>query len=883
MKEAQRVIDGLNEKIPPWRKWGAYVSERAWGTVREDYSANGDAWNFITHDMAAAKAFRWGEDGLCGWCDRFQTMIFSLALWNGKDPILKERLFGLNPFEGNHGEDVKEVYFYLDALPTHSYMKYLYRYPHKVFPYTQLVEENRRRTTQDREYELVDTDIFAENRFFDIYVEYAKASPEDTCIRIEIFNRGPEEATISVLPQLYFRNSWSWEAGDQEMPEITAGPFSKDFQSLYADPKHILPPHWLHTNYTLSPFYLVGTPGAELLFTNNESHNERLYGQNVKSRTPYVKDAFHRYVIHREPCINPTGNGSKSCFYYKELSIPSGKSQVIYMRLTPQLTSSPLKDIEKIVGMRREESNEFYAEILPQKSTAVDRVIHRQAHAGLLWSTQFYWYHVKKWLEGDNPQAAPPESRYNIRNEHWMQLRAHDLLIMPDKWEYPWFASWDAVFHCLALSSVDLPFAKHQLGQFLHYLYQNPNGQVPAYEWEFSDTNPPVQAWGAWILYKKENKGDLEFLHMCFIKLLYNFGWWVNKVDKLGNNVFEGGFLGMDNISIIDRSKPLSDGGFFEQSDGTGWMGFFSLTMMKIALELTKLSADYEKMAILFFENFMQIALAMQGTKARPMDLWDNEDGFFYDVLCKPDGTHHRLKVRSFVGLVPFFACEGFDEEELKQYTHFYNYLKLFVKFHPMISEKCVIEIESKGRKKILFSLSSFQQMKSVLQYAFNPEEFLAPFGLRSLSKYHQNHPYDFHGHHVAYEPGESLERIMGGNSNWRGPIWMPTNFLFLDSLKRLDALTEGSFSIKIGEKTKGIQDLIHDLRERLTNLFRPNAQGVRPIFDDCKLFNKDPEWKELLLFFEHYHPETGRGLGASHQTGWSALVATLLEDKYRL
>jgi hypothetical protein len=880
-KESVRIEDSLDQKVPPWRKWGAYVSERAWGTVREDYSESGDAWNSVSHDMSRSKAYRWGEDGLCGWCDFYQTLVFSLALWNGKDPILKERLFGLNPYEGNHGEDVKEYYYYLDAVPTHSYMKFLYRYPHNRFPYEQLVLENQKRTTLDREFELIDTGIFAENAFFDVVVEYAKAGPEDTCIRLEIFNRGDADAEISLLPQLTFRNRWTWDKRFENAPEICEGPFSSQFQSLYADPKEIPPPDWISADYTISPFYLVGDVAEELLFTNNESHNERLYGPSSKSCSPYVKDAFHRYVIAKEHCINPLQKGTKACFYYKELCVPAHGSKVLKFRLCQNLSKKPLDDVDSVIATRKREADAFYDVIQKSVRTEEEKGIQRQAFAGLLWSTQFYFYDVKTWLEGDDPAAPPPSSRFDGRNGHWRHLHSHNLIVMPDKWEYPWFASWDCSFHAVALSLIDIPYAKHLLGLFLEHQYQHPNGQIPAYEWGFSEANPPVQAWALWLIYQKEKqekgKGDTDYLELNFLKLTDNFNWWVNKIDRFGNNVFEGGFLGLDNISIVDRSKPLPNGGFFEESDGTGWMGFFALIMMKIALELSKDKPLFERLAMVYLENFIGIAGAMQGTRARSIDMWNEEEGFLYDTLCLPDGEYFHLKVRSFVGLIPFFSIGYLEEEELSQFPHFYKHFQLYIQhFHKLVG-KCIKEYTVSGKKRYVFSLMTVEQMQRTLQRVWDPDEFLSEYGLRSLSKYHEKNPFVFHNHTVGYEPGESLEKIKGGNSNWRGPIWLPTNYLFLRGLVQLASILGPDHTVAIKGKEITLGEMIADLRERLINLFRKDANGYRPIFGATQGF-EDPHWKDLIQFFEHYHGDTGRGLGASHQTGWSALIANLIQ-----
>lgn len=881
-KESSRINDSLDKKVPPWRKWGAYVSERAWGTVREDYSASGDAWNYLPHDMARSKAYRWGEDGLCGWCDFYQTFVFSFAFWNGKDPILKERLFGLNPYEGNHGEDVKEYYYYLDATPTHSYMKFLYRYPQNPFPYDHLVEENKKRTVFDREFELIDTGIFANNEFFDVVIEYGKADAEDTCVRVEIFNRSDKDATISILPQIAFRNRWTWDRKWEDMPEISVGPYSSEFQSLCADPKDIPPGDWRSETYPFGMYYLVGDPAEEFLFTNNETHNERVFGPQSKSHSAYVKDAFHRYVIQKENCLNPAKQGTKACFHYKELHIGALQSRVLRFRLCQQLSKKPLSDVDAVISARKREADEFYDSFQMKKLRSEDKLIQRQALAGLIWSTQFYCYDVKRWLEGDDPALPPPASRYEIRNGHWLHLHCHNMIVMPDKWEYPWFASWDCSFHAVSLSLVDIPYAKHLIGLFLEHQYQHPNGQIPAYEWGFSEANPPVQAWAVWRIYQKDQKengkGDADFLELSFLKLMDNFNWWVNKLDHLGNNVFEGGFLGLDNISIIDRSKPLPDGGFFEESDGTGWMGFFALIMMKIALELAKVKPLFERLAMVYLEHFIGIAGAIQGTRNRPVDMWDEQDGFLYDSLCFQDGRHSRLKVRSFVGLIPLFSMDFFEEEEMAQFPHFNKHFHLYIQhFHKLVG-RCLTEYEVKGKKRYFFSLLSLEQTSRVLQKVWDSDEFLSPFGLRSLSKFHEKNPFDSHGSIVGYEPGESIEKIKGGNSNWRGPIWFPTNYLFLCGLNRLAETVGFDYKVNIKGVDVCLGEMIHGLRHRLVDLFRKDETGARPIFRDTKGF-EDPHWKELVQFFEHYHGDNGRGLGASHQTGWSALVANLIQD----
>lgn len=628
--------------------------------------------------------------------------------------------------------------------------------------------------------------------------------------------------------------------------------------------------------------YLYADAGADMLFTNNETHQERWDNGKTASCSPYVKDAFHRYVIQKEACINPAKTGTKACLHYASIEIPAQSSHVFHLRLTPEKLQNPIHDVDAIVSQRKKEADEFYQSVQHQALSEDDKKIQRTAMAGMLWGSQYYYYDVKTWLDGDNPSAPPPASRYGIRNMHWRHLHANQIISMPDKWEYPWFASWDCAFHTMVLSLTDLPFAKKQLKTFLLHPFQHPNGQVPAYEWGFSDTNPPVQAWALWNIYEKEKskegKADHDYLEFCFLKLMQNFSWWVNKVDRLGNNVFEGGFLGLDNISIIDRSKPLPNGGFFEQSDGTGWMGFYALYMMRISLELAKTKPLFELIAFIFFEHFINIACAMEYSKARPIDLWDEEDGFFYDVILKPDGSHQRLKLRTFVGLIPFIALDFFDDEELKAFPKFYSHFQLYLAHRKHLLGRSITVLNTDGKKRYLFSLMTLDQMRRVLQYAWNPDEFLSSYGLRSLSKVYEKNPLKWMGNEVHYEPGESFERIKGGNSNWRGPIWFPTNCLFLNAMVRLKSAI-GDFEIQVNAKPVQLEEMIDGLRNRLIDLFRRSGNNVRPIHGDQPLFQQDPHWKDLILFYEHYHGDTGRGLGASHQTGWSGLVANLIDQ----
>ncbi len=856
-----------------WKKWGAYVSERSWGTVREDYSPNGDAWNYLTHDMARSKAYRWGEDGIAGFCDYFQTVALSFAFWNEKDPILKERLFGLTPFEGNHGEDVKECYYYLDATPSQSYMKFLYKYPQEEFPYEQLIQENKKRTTLDREFEIYEIDAFKENRYFDVFIEYAKNEEEDICIKLEAWNRGAEKAVLHILPQLLFRNRWSWgdTLGEEPIISLEKG---KDHVALVATPYNVPYPVKDCSDYKCPLMRLYGSTPKEALFTNNETHNERVWGADVKSRTPYVKDAFHRYIIDKEPCVKTDQKGSKASLHY-EIVIEPQSSFELFFRFTAKELLDPLSDVASIIALRKKDADEFYAQIQHATLSQEDKSIQRGALAGMIWSQQLYLYDVKQWLVGDSEKFPPPQGRGEIRNGKWSHLYAADVVSMPDKWEYPWFASWDLAFQSVAISLVDSDLAKEQMVLLLKHWFQHVNGQIPAYEWSFSDLNPPVQAWALWKIYLQEKettgKGDLNFLLFGFLKLVQNFSWWVNKVDRLGNNCFEGGFLGLDNISVIDRSEPLPDGRMIEQSDATGWMGLYSLIMMRIALELSKEEPCYTSLATDFFENFIYISDTMHETKG----MWDEEDGFFYDVLLDSSGNVEPLKIRSFVGLIPFYSILFMDESELKSYKAFYDRLIQFKNRNEEKVNRCFFKVGN----NFIFSLINENQIKKTLSKAFDPAEFLSDYGLRSISKYHEKNPLLFGSSIVRYEPAESLEKIKGGNSNWRGPIWIPTNYLFLDSLYKLKMVFGEDYIIEVAGEYKKLGELHTLLKEHLSSLFRKTKEGARPIHGDCKLYQEDPYWKELLLFYEHYHGDTGRGLGASHQTGWSGLIANVINQ----
>ena len=864
-----------------WRRWGPYLSERSWGTVREDYSPNGAAWDFLSHDASRSKAYRWGEDGLAAICDRYQLLVFGLALWNGKDPILKERLFGLTPSEGNHGEDVKEYYFYLDSTPTHSYMKYLYKYPQESFPYEYLVEENRNRVGKGFEFELLDTGIFDEDRYFDVFVEYAKASPEDLCVRIEAVNRGPEAASLHLIPHLWFRNIWGSTEPRGVPPVITGNP-QKDTVCLIADDSNADRLKNLPFNYQLGKRYLYAPPGGRPLFTDNETNAERIYGVPNSSR--YVKDAFHRTIIHDEAeAVNPDATGTKSCLHY-EYNVPAGGSIVLRLRLSPDRLKTPLDDVDAIVSKRHAEADEFYAAIQPPKATKDEKLVQRQAFAGLLWSKQSYLFDVNAWFEGDNPGFPPPDSRLGIRNRHWRHLNSMRILSMPDKWEYPWFAAWDLAFHTVPLAIVDPEFAKEQLFLMLFEQFQHPNGQIPAYEWEFSDLNPPVHAWAVWRVYSMEKartgKGDREFLEKCFHKLLINFAWWVNKVDSAGNNVFEGGFLGLDNITVIDRSDRLPGGAVLEQSDATGWMGMFCLNLMRIALELAAEDKAYESLALKFFEHYIYIGAAMKNMGGRKYSLWDEDDGFFYDVLRFPDGSFNKFRVRSLVGIIPVYAAETLRLADINHFHEFRTNFLWFVENRKQLTESCCHYVERKQQYEL--TIVNEEQLRRILERLLSPDEFLSPFGIRSLSKFHEHDPFVFGHSEVRYDPAESDNKIKGGNSNWRGPIWFPTTFLIIESLRILGAGYGDDFKITISGDSGSERNLFEIGREianRMIKIYTRDKNGERPVYGGAAKFQQDPHWKDLILFYEFYHGDNGAGIGASHQTGWSALVAALIDD----
>ncbi|MFL6332215.1 MAG: MGH1-like glycoside hydrolase domain-containing protein [Pyrinomonadaceae bacterium] len=881
--EQERLKEGVDAPVRPWRKWGPYVSERAWGTVREDYSAHGNAWEYFPHDHARSRAYRWGEDGLAGICDRYQVLCFALALWNGRDPILKERMFGCVASEANHGEDVKEYYFYLDATPTYSYSKFLYKYPQAAYPYERLIQENRSRGPQQPEYELLDTGVFDEDRYFDLFVEYAKAAPEDLVVRIEVFNRGPEDATFHLLPQLWFRNTWAWYPEARPEPAITLGPDGPGYSSLKAN--HAEPVPGLAFEYRLGTRYLYAEGGGRPLFTFNETNGPRIWG--AESRRPYVKDAFHRYVVNGEQgAVNPEPFGTKTCFHYADLNVPAGGSVVVRLRLTDEVLSEPLRDVDEIVAVRRREADEFYEGVHPPKASEDERRIQRQALAGMLWTKQIYLYDVNVWLDGDNPACPPPESHKRVRNVHWKHLNSMRVISMPDKWEYPWFAAWDLAFHCVPLALVDAEFAKEQLWMLLFEQFQHPNGQLPAYEWEFSDLNPPVHAWAVWRVYNmdrvRSGEADREFLEKCFHKLLINFAWWVNKVDAQGNNVFEGGFLGLDNITVLDRSHALPEGATLEQSDATGWMGMFCLNLMRIALELAKENSVYEALATKFFQHYAYIGAAMQQMGEDDVEVWDEQDKFFYDVLTRADGSHQKFRVRSLVGLIPLYAIERLEEDWIEPFKSFGESLHWFLENRQDIVQRCVTTVEHDGKLVHVLAILTLEQMRGLLERVWDPQEFRSAYGLRSLSKAHEGQPFVFGDAQVGYEPAESQEMLKGGNSNWRGPVWFPTTFMMIESLRKLGKAYGHQLAIESpvpGEPPVKLDEMARGFAERLISLFTRGPDGRRPAHGWYEKFQTDPHWRDYLLFYEYFHGDTGMGLGASHQTGWSGLVASLIDE----
>jgi Glycosyl hydrolase family 63 C-terminal domain len=899
--EDQRLEEARTRK-KHWKRWGPYLSERQWGTVREDYSAGGTAWEFLPHDHARSRAYRWGEDGIGGISDRHQMICFALAMWNGRDSILKERLFGLTGNQGNHGEDVKEYYFYLDSTPTHSYMRMLYKYPQAAFPYEQLVEENARRGKEDPEYELLDTGIFAESRYFDVSVEYAKADVEDILIQITAVNRGPEHATLQLLPTLWFRNTWSW-GRDLRRPIARVAPSVPGCACAELQ-------HWQYGKRWL---LCGGQP--ELIFTENETNCERLFGTKNRS---YVKDAFHAWVVQGDKtAVNPKQCGTKMAAVYG-LDLGPGESATLKLRLTDLEPLSHLvgsvvtggmespgqgesgkdvpsandfdADFDSLFALRRKDADEFHASRAPKQLSDDAKMVMRQAFAGMLWCKQFYHYDVRHWLEGDPASPPPPKERLQGRNKDWTHLYNDDIISMPDKWEYPWYAAWDLAFHCITLAIIDPDFAKEQLILLLREWYMHPNGQLPAYEWALGDVNPPVHAWAAWRVYKIERRvrgvADRGFLEKVFHKLLLNFTWWVNRKDPEGMNIFQGGFLGLDNIGVFDRSAPLPTGGHLEQSDGTSWMGMYCLNMLAIALELAKEDPAYEDVASKFFEHFVNIAHAMNDMGADGNSLWDDEDGFYYDVLHLPTGEERFMKIRSMVGLIPLFAVETLEPEIVDRLPGFKRRMQWFIDNHTDVPEH--IEMTQRSGKGVrrLLSLANRKQLKRVLARMLDETEFLSEYGVRALSRFHLDHPYEVqvngHVNRVDYEPAESTTGLFGGNSNWRGPIWMPVNYLLIESLQKFHHYYGEDFKVECPSHSGQDADLWQvaaEISRRLTRIFLRDADGRRAVAGGNEIFQTDPHWKDLLLFFEYFHGDNGAGIGASHQTGWTGLVAKLIEQ----
>jgi len=869
--ENQRLLEA-NQNQQPWRRFGPYLSERQWGTVREDYSATGDAWNYTTHDQARSRAYRWGEEGLAGFCDDKQLLCLSLGLWNGQDAILKEQLFGLSGSQGNHGEDVKEIYYFLDNTPTHSYQKLLYKYPQGAFPYEQLVQENARRTRQDPEFELLDTGVFAENRYFDVFVEYAKAAPDDLLIQYTIVNRGPAEATLHVLPQLWFRNTWAWGYHDYR-PTLTAtlaGGVQVSHQELGE-----------------LAWYAEG--GPELLFCDNNSNTQRLSG--TPSPESFFKDGINNYVVNQQAeAINPARTGTKAAAHYV-LTLAAGASQQVRLRLGPAGQAQPFADFTALMEQRQAEADEFYAEHQQAITDPDARLVQRQAFAGMLWSKQFYKYDVGRWLAGDPGQPTPPPERLTGRNADWKSLDNNDIISMPDTWEYPWYAAWDLAFHCIPLAQLDPEFAKNQLRLLCHDWYMHPNGQLPAYEWRFGDVNPPVHAWAAFRVFKMDQKqrgdgGDVAFLQTLFHRLLLNFTWWVNRKDRGGRNIFEGGFLGLDNIGVFDRSAPLPDGAYLEQADGTAWMAMFALNMMRIALELSRSNPVYQDLASKFFEHFLYIAEAMTNVGNSALNLWDDEDEFYYDALNTAEGKHELLKVRTMVGLIPLFAVEVLDESLLDSAPQFLARMNWLLTNRPQLAA-LVSHWQEPGRGATrLLSLLRGHRLKRLLARMLDSEEFLSDYGVRSLSRVYLGHPYVFRETTitVSYQPAESATDLFGGNSNWRGPIWLPVNFMLIEALQRFHHYFGADFKVEYPTRSGQFATLLEvaeALTARLTKLFLRDPQtGRRACFGDSDTLQHDPHFQDYLFFNEYFNGDTGHGLGASHQTGWTGLIAKLLQPR---
>jgi Glycosyl hydrolase family 63 C-terminal domain len=884
--EEQRLEQARRQEMD-WRKWGPYLSERQWGTVREDYSPDGNAWNYLPHDHARSRAYRWGEDGLGGITDNHSLLCFAVALWNGKDPILKERLFGLTNNEGNHGEDVKEYYFYIDSTPTHSYMKYLYKYPQAAFPYDDLVETNRNRDRYELEYELLDTGIFDDDRYFDVFVEYAKADAEDILIQVSIANRGPEAAPIHLLPTLWFRNTWSWTVGGAK-PVLT---------KLEGTGNSVVHAHITDTllDQYIRDYYFYCDGVVPLLFTENETNHQRLSGS--LNFSPYVKDGIHNYIVHgQQDAVNPHGVGTKVSPHY-QLLIEPNQMKVLRFRLTkqaPAQVGEPFgPHFDQTFATRLQEADAFYASVMPPSVLAdSDRAnIMRQALAGMMWTKQYFYYDLDQWLRERNVTPwTPAAEKQHVRNSDWFHMHNDDIVSMPDKWEYPWYAAWDLAFHVIPISLIDPDFAKDQLMLMLREDYLHPNGQIPAYEWNFGDVNPPVHAFATWEIYTRDRErndgvGDIEFLKYAFSKLLINFTWWVNRKDQGGNNLFEGGFLGLDNIGVFDRSSPLPTGGYLEQADGTAWMVFFSQRMFQIAIELALHDPMYEDFAIKFFEHTMWIAGAMDRIGEHRDELWDEEDGFFYDVLRLPDGNSTRLKVRSLVGLLSLMAVAVFPEEAFVKLPRLKERAELFILRHPELTHNIHLPVKLGERNRLMLSILNEDKVRRVLERMLDETEFLSDYGIRSLSRHHLEHPYRFHHngqeYKVGYVPGDSTSGMFGGNSNWRGPIWMPVNLLLLRALLQLYSYYGDSFKVEYptgSGRFLSLFEVTKCLSERIVGIFLQDETGRRPVYGGAEKFQTDPHWRDLILFYEYFNGDNGAGIGASHQTGWTGCVARVIQ-----
>jgi hypothetical protein len=866
-----------------WKQWGPYLADRAWGTVREDYSPDGTAWEYFPHDHARSRAYRWNEDGLAGICDRRQVLCFALALWNGRDPILKERLFGLTTNEGRHGEDVKEYGFHVDATPTHSYLKYLYKYPQRAFPYQQLIDGNAQRSRNDPEYELLDTGIFDDNRYFDVIVEYAKDAPDDLGIRVTVHNRGPRPADVDVLPTIWFRNTWSWGL-DARQPRLEA---ADDLPGARVIGVH---------HFELPDYLLLCDGSPQLLFTNNETNFARLFG--AENRERWVKDGINDYIVSgTAAAVNPAQHGTKACARYRVRVAPGG-CETIRLRLSTSARhdtrgdGAPFATLDELFATRIREADEFFDAVAPEGAPEDVRRVQRQAFAGLVWSKQFYHYDLRRWLRGDPAGPEPPRQRLSGRNTEWTNIYNADIISMPDKWEFPWYAAWDLAFHCIPLALIDPEFAKEQLLLLLRERYMHPNGQLPAYEWGFSDVNPPVHAWGAWRVYRIEERlfgrRDRVFLERVFHKLLLNFTWWVNRKDAGGNNIFQGGFLGLDNIGAFDRSMLLPGGGNVEQADATSWMAMYCLNMMTIALELSRENPAYEDVASKFLEHFVYISRAMNNIGEKGLQLWDERDGFYYDAVRLEHGPSFPLRLRSMVGLIPLFAVETLDSELIDTLPSFKRRMQWFVENLPEFS--ACIETQSTALNfRRFFALIGRDRLERVLKVMLDEREFLSEYGIRSLSRYHLDHPYsirlDSSDYRVTYEPAESRTERFGGNSNWRGPIWFPVNFLIIESLQKFHYYLGDQFRVECPTGSGRLMNLWEvslELERRLLAIFLRDRNDQRPVFNGRDRFQSDPHWRDLILFHEYFHGDNGTGLGASHQTGWTALVAKLIDQSYR-